>query len=157
MMKKAQSKKRLIIALICGFIANLWILTGGMGYSFLGRLLPYHESFIGLTNQKVQSFNPELNYLHSVLVRLYGSTMLIIGILTLFILFTGFRNRQKWAWFSMIILGALYFGPLVTITRPIIGDLFIYKINMSCLILIIVQIIVSYKEFFNSEHGTGKD
>ena len=147
-MKILTESKKLNVAIICGIAICAFLIIQGIIYASLGTLMPYHRAYTGLTEESIRNFNPELMYLISVLIRLYGFIGISWGIALIFILFAGFRKCQKWAWFSFLISGIIYITPVFIFTYPIIGNIILYKICIFLCILWIIQLFLPYKEFF---------
>ncbi len=113
--------------------------------------MPYHKLYLGLTEEAIQNFSPELMYLMSSLIRLNGAGNICIGIINLFIIFFAFRKREKWAWFSTLINSMISFAALFIITYPIIGSQVLYKLFVVMAVLILIQLFLPFRDFFHKK------
>jgi len=50
-MKIFTDSKKLNIAIICGMIISLTMLLVGITYALLGKLMPYHLAYLGLSEK----------------------------------------------------------------------------------------------------------
>jgi hypothetical protein len=72
---------------------------------------------------------------------------IVAAIAALFILFAGFRKQQKWAWWAILILGAIALG-FGTVLNIIIGNMFDFSIFLVALVVLMVALFLPIKRFF---------
>ena len=134
--------KRLNIAIILFLIVDLIVIFIGILYAIMG-FMPYHEKIIGKSPSKVNSAVMNLIY---ILIRVNGFMFISKGVSGIYILFVGFRKKQKWAWITSlitVILGTLPTTILVfdsTFAMP-------FPLTLSLLIMGIIALCISYNEF----------
>ncbi len=138
--------KRLNIAIILLAIVNLISTIIGILYTILG-FMPYHQTSIGMSPSKIRSFNPALMDFIYIIIRVNGFLFLNVGITGIYILFVGFRKKEKWAWIYNLF-------PTFLVTLPLVVILYNEKFAMPfplALITFVMTLIalgISYKEFF---------
>ncbi len=110
--------------------------------------MPYHVAYTGKTESNVRAYDSELMLLIGVFIRLCGIYAMTLSIANLFILFFGFRKKEKWAWIYLLINVCIIFGSLLIITFPVLGFSITYITFVILIILGIIALIISYKEFF---------
>jgi len=140
--------RNLNIAIILLFILYIIWFIGGLLYASLGTFMPYHNEFTGLSESKVRNYNSELMILIGVFIRLIGFLYLNYAISNLYILFIGFRKKEKWAWIITLISGVVFFIPHLLITYVVLGLNINYIGFIICTIAWIFSLGISYKEFF---------
>jgi hypothetical protein len=64
-----------------------------------------------------------------------------------FILFAGFRKGQRWAWWAMLILGAIAWG-YGTVLNLVIGNMFDFATFLVGLVVHMVALFLPIKAFF---------
>ena len=138
--------KKLNISIILLIILDIIAVVFGILYAIFG-FMPYHQQAVGMSPSTISNFNPTLMRFISTVIRINGLMFINAGIMSLIILYHGFRNKEKWAWFAHIISGALGYIPLVILTyneklaMP-------FPLNLFNLILWIIAMSISYREFF---------
>jgi len=136
------------IAIVLIFIIILSSFVLGLIYAIFGTFLPYHIAFTGKTESNVRAYDPELMILIEAFIRLMGIYVITISIANLFILFFGFRNKEKWAFIYFFLCVCIMFGSLLIFTFPILGFSMNYFYFVAFLILGIIALLLSYKEIF---------
>ena len=140
--------KRLNVAIVLLLIVSLSGLIGSLIYTILGTFMPYHVAFTGKTESNVSGYDSELMILISVFIRLMGFYGISIAVANLFVLFFGFREREKWAWFYTLIIGCIMYGAILIITYTVLGLSITYLTFVASTVLWIIALVISYKEFF---------
>jgi len=138
--------RNLNIAIILLIILDIIMMIMGLLYIILGTFQTYHVDYIGMTASRVKSFNPKLMNLISMFIRMVGFGFLSVSIGGFIIIFTGFKKREKWAWMLYFLQHFMLAIPLVWITY-IVGGLALILVIIAW-ILLIIGIVLSYKEFF---------
>ncbi|MFX1336989.1 MAG: hypothetical protein ACFFDK_00110 [Promethearchaeota archaeon] len=138
--------KNLNIAIISLIILDLIMMIMGLLYVILGTFQTYHVDYIGMSASRVRSFNPKLMNLISMFIRMIGFGFLSVSIGGLIILFTGFKNKEKWGWMLYLFQHLMLAIPLMWITY-VVGGLSLILVIIGW-ILLIIGIMFSYKEFF---------
>ncbi|TFG24177.1 MAG: hypothetical protein EU529_05155 [Promethearchaeota archaeon] len=136
------------IAIILIFIIILFSFVLGLIYAISGTFLPYHVAFTGKTESNVKAYDSELMILIEAFIRLMGIYVITISIANLFILFFGFYKKEKWAWIYFLISVCIMFSSLLILTFPVLGFSMNYFYFVAFLILGIIALAISYKEFF---------
>jgi len=135
--------KRLNIAIILLLIANLIVIITGILYVIMG-FLPYHERIIGKSPSRVDS--SVMNFIY-IIIRVNGFMFITLGVSGIYLLFAGFRKKEKWAWINGLIVVALAtFPTTILVFDPTFAMPF--PLTLSLLIMVIIALIISYKEFF---------
>lgn len=140
--------KRLNIAIVLIFIIIISSFVLGLIYAILGTFLPYHVAFTGKTESNISAYDAELMILIGAFIRLMGIYVMTISIANLFILFFGFCKKEKWAWIYFLISVCIMFGSILILTFPVLGFNLSYFTFVAFLILGIIALLLSYKEFF---------
>jgi hypothetical protein len=68
-------------------------------------------------------------------------------IASLFILMTGFRQGQRWAWWALLVSGVLAWG-FGTVINAMIGNLFDFGTHLAGLVWLMVGLLLPVKSFF---------
>jgi len=134
------------IAIISLIILDLIMMIMGLLYVILGTFFTYHVDYIGMTASRVRSFNPKLMNLISMFIRMIGFGILSVSIGGLIIIFTGFKKREKGAWMLYLFQHLMLAIPLMWITY-VVGGISLILVIIGW-ILLIIGLILSYKEFF---------
>ncbi|TFG27037.1 MAG: hypothetical protein EU532_08395 [Promethearchaeota archaeon] len=138
--------KRLNIAIISLIFLDLIILIMGLVYVITGAFQSYHVDYLGITESQVRNFNSRLMILISFFIRMVGFGFVSVSIGGLIIIFASFKKREKWSWILYLFQHLLIAIPLIWITL-VIGGLSLILVIIGW-ILLIVGMILSYKEFF---------
>ena len=145
--KMLTESKKLNISIILLIILDIIAILFGILYAVLG-FMPYHAAAVGKSSSEISNFDPELMVLISTTIRVNGFMFLGLAAMSLIIIYVGFRNKEKWAWISHLILGALVYIPLVILVYIATGFAMPFPITLFDLILWIIALSISYKEFF---------
>ena len=134
--------KKLNISIILLIILDIIAVLFGILYAILG-FMPYHQQAVGMSPSTISNFNPTLMIFISTVIRINGLMFINAGI----IIYKGFRNKEKWAWYAHIITGALGYVPLVILTynEKLVMP---FPLNLINLIIWIIAMSISYREFF---------
>lgn len=136
--------KRLNIAIILFLIIDLILIFIGILYAIMG-FMPYHEEIIGTSPSKVDS--DVMKFIYTV-IRVNGFMFITLGVTGIYILFVGFRKKEKWAWIYTLLVVALANFPttlLIFVMNPTFEMPF--PLTLSLLIMGIIALCISYKEF----------
>jgi len=136
--------KRLNIAIILLIIVDLILIFIGILYAIMG-FMPYHEKIIGKSLSKVNS--DVMKFIYTV-IRINGFMFITLGVTGIYILFVGFRKKEKWAWIYTLLVVALANFP-TTIIIFVMNPTFEmpFPLTLSLLIMGIIALCISYKEF----------
>ena len=85
------------------------IVYGGM-YLVKYHIMGYHEAFLGMSEDDLATFNPRIVFLFLVLMKITGAAFLSVGIGTFFICHYGYRKKENWAVWGLILS---YFSALI--------------------------------------------
>ena len=77
--------------------------------------MPYHEQFIGLTMEQIETFSPSLVQIIIVFFRLLGFAFISIAVLLIVIIWVGFLKGEKWAWILTAVMIPLFEIPLLIV------------------------------------------
>ena len=135
--------KRLNIAIILLLIIDLMVVIIGILYAIMG-FMPYHERLIGKSPSKVDS--AVMNFIYTI-IRVNGFMFITLGVTGIYILYVGFRKKEKWAWIYVLLTVALAtFPTTLLVFNPTFAMPF--PLTLSLLIMAIIALCISYKEFF---------
>ena len=138
--------KKLNISIVLLIILDIIAILFGILYAVLG-FMPYHAAAVGKSSSEINNYDPELMVLISTTIRVNGFMFLSYAAMSLIVIYVGFQNKEKWAWISHLISGALAYIPLAILTyNPTFAMPF--PIALFDLFLWIIALGISYKEFF---------
>jgi len=87
-----------------------------------------------------------MNFIY-IIIRVNGFMFITLGVSGIYLLFAGFRKKEKWAWINGLIVVALAtFPTTILVFDPTFAMPF--PLTLSLLIMVIIALIISYKEFF---------
>jgi hypothetical protein len=72
---------------------------------------------------------------------------LTAAIASIFILLTGFRRGQRWAWWALLVTGILGWG-FGTVINLLIGNTFDFATHLAGLVWLLVGLLLPIKTFF---------
>jgi hypothetical protein len=102
--------------------------------------------YTGVTYQEYLSTNQVFAEIFILQKKIMGFMLTGIGVLVLFITRMGFRNRAKWTWYALLIIGGLVWGTFIGYKILILyfgGSMFIFVVGA---ILLALGLIFSAKE-----------
>ncbi len=98
-----------IVTALLYVVAAFWVAMG-VFYLSSSRIMPYHEQFLGMTQEQLQ---PQVTHLLLVLMKVFGTCTAALGIGVALVVGGPFRKGDKWAWWAVAVLTVL---PAVLVT-----------------------------------------
>lgn len=102
---------RLKISMILFYILSIGTIGFGSIYFFRSDIMPYHYSFLHLTQDELNSFNPYILKLMVAFLKIIGSSIIAIGLGISILTYKGIRQEKVWAWWGIIVI---YLFPIIT-------------------------------------------
>jgi len=122
---------------------NFWI--------FLTEVI-FVSDFLAFTGQSYADYlasNPKTAELYMITKKLWGVTMLLIGLLIIFITQKSYSKGEKWSWYALLIAGITLWGSLIGY-RIVIGYLAPSIVTFIIgTILFVIGILLPVKEIFS--------
>lgn len=129
-------------------ICALAFLLFGLRYVVTG-FCQYQLEYLGMTWADIVALDADLALMISATYRLAGFGFISIGLGMLLVLFKGYRNGEKWAWWFMLIAG----GPVLlsaSILIPLDFGIQLYIMWMAT-VLWILALLIGAKEILMAE------
>ncbi len=143
-----ESKKAIQISFIILLIQSVLALIYGLGAFILPEFLASrsYPQYTGESWDSLLTDSPALGNYIMILEGAAGGLGLTATIGNLFILFSGFRKGEKWAWFYILIVNIIGWGNIL-IANILMKNSLVLLIIASGLLLIVAALIVSAKAF----------
>ena len=142
-------KSKLIdVSAILLFICALDLLLFGLLYVVL-EFCPFQLQYLGMTWADIVALDADLALMVSVTYRLAGFGWISIVLGMFLVLFKGYRNGEKWAWWYMLFVGAPIFLS-ASILIPLDFGIALYIIWMTT-VLWILALLIGAKEILMAE------
>ena len=120
------------------------------GYSFVSIVVPtfvLEEDFRAITGKSYQDVLPpeavRVSVSHIRHMEVFGLTTTIAGF---FILFSGFRKGEKWAWWAMLVVGIIAWG-YGAVINVLNGNTFDSAVFLVGLVVFLVALFLPVKKF----------
>jgi len=114
-------------------IGGLVILMGVTFVFFrpLVALLPEDQRFISLTPEQLNAFNPKLFVWIGLVFRSWGAFAIGLGIMLCTVAGTAYRAGERWAWWTLAVVGVLTFGIFLAV-NVFLGSDFEFLLALLC-------------------------
>lgn len=140
--------KLIDISVILLIISALDLLLFGLLYVMIG-FCPFQFEYLGMTWTEIVALDADLALMISVTYRLAGFGWISIVLGIFLVLFKGYRNGEKWAWWFMLFaLGPVLLSASILI--PLDFGIALYIIWMSTA-LWILALLIGAKEILMAE------
>jgi hypothetical protein len=143
-----ESKKAIQVSFVILIIESVIALLYSLGAFFIPELLTL-RSFPLYTGQSWQSLlneNPEIANYIMILEGAAGGLGVTATLANLFVLLTGFRKGERWAWFFVLVVSILGWGSIL-ITNILLKNLLSEIIMSGGMFLLVAALIISAKAF----------
>jgi len=97
------------------FAMGMYTLVMSLFWIFLTEVI-FVSDFLAFTGQSYADYlasSPKTAEMYIITKKLWGVTMLLIGLLIIFITQKSYSKAEKWSWYALLIAGITLWGSLI--------------------------------------------
>jgi len=97
------------------YVMGIYTLVMSLFWIFLTEVI-FVSDFLAFTGQSYADYlasSPRNAELYMITKKLWGVTMLLIGLLIIFITRKSYSKAEKWSWYALLIAGTTLWGSLI--------------------------------------------
>jgi len=97
------------------FAMGMYTLVMSLFWIFLTEVI-FVSDFLAFTGQSYADYlasSPKTAELYMITKKVWGVTMLLIGLLIIFITQKSYSKAEKWSWYALLIAGITLWGSLI--------------------------------------------
>ena len=97
------------------YVMGIYTLVMSLFWIFLTEVI-FVSDFLAFTGQSYADYlagSPKTAELYMITKKLWGVTMLLIGLLIIFITRKSYSKAEKWSWYALLIAGTTLWGSLI--------------------------------------------
>ena len=128
---------------ICGFIS---LFFGSYSTFSLSTIMISNEDLLGMPITEIQELNPKLVDYIERYHQLYGLYLLSFGLFLCIVSLKPYRNGEKWAWYSTLIIGGVTFLGTLLLSRKMVA----VRLTLLLIVLWVAALALPAQETLNN-------